>query len=127
MIDSGGCRDDALGAVDELGVGGADVDHQVAEGCAGADHDACGEHVQNKFCRGASLHAGGAGEDLGAGGGGDGDLGGAGKGGVGDAAEADGEGVVLAGVVDGSEDVGRAAGGGDADEGVGRPSWAKPV
>ena len=118
VVNAGGGRDDALGAVDELGVGGAEVDHQVAEGRSGADHHAGGEHVQNELGGGSSLHAGGTGEDLGAGGGGDGDLGGAGELGVGDAAEADGEGAALAGVGDGAEDVGRATGGGDADEGV---------
>ena len=58
LIDSGGGHDDALGAVDELGVGGLEVDHEVAVDGSGFDHDAGGEHVEDEFGGGAGLHAG---------------------------------------------------------------------
>ena len=77
---SGGCHQDALGAVDELVVGGFDVDHEVAIDGAGSDHDAGGNHIQDQLGGGASLQAGGAGDDLGAGDRRDGDVGVAGDG-----------------------------------------------
>jgi len=98
---------------------GPHVDHEIAEGRAGAHHDAGGEHVEDELGGGASLHAGAAGEDFRAGGGGDGDVCSESQGGVGNAAEADGESAEIFGVVDGTEDVGRAAAGGDSYEGVG--------
>ena len=78
LIDAGGGGDDALGAVDQLGVGGLHVDHEVAVDGSGLDHDAGGEHVEDELGCGAGFHACAAGEDLGAGNGGDGDVGGCG-------------------------------------------------
>jgi len=116
---SGGGGDDALGAVYELGVGGAYVDHEVAVSGAGAHHDAGGEHVEDKLRGGAGFEAGAAGEDFRAGGGVDGDVYCLRDGRAGDAGEADGECAERFGVGESAENVGRAAGGGDADEGVG--------
>src|ERR1700730_2354822 len=83
-FEAGGGHDDALGSVDELGVGGLDVDHEVAVDGSGFDHDAGGEHVEDEFGGGAGFEAGAAGEDFGAGDGGDGDVGEGGHLGVGD-------------------------------------------
>ena len=53
-----GClRDDAARAVGQLGVGGLDVDHQVAVNVAHTDERPRGEHVEDQFLRGAGLHA----------------------------------------------------------------------
>ena len=79
LVAGGGGHDDALGAVDELGVGGLDVDHEVAEDGSLADHDGGGDHVEDELGGGAGFHAGAAGEDLGAGGEFDGELGGLGR------------------------------------------------
>ena len=113
-----GADDDAFGAVDELGVGGLDVDHEVAEDGSGADHDAGGEHVEDELGGGAGFETGAAGKDFGPGEGGDGDVGDGSHGGAGGAGEGDREGAEVACVPEGSEDVGGSAAGGDADEGV---------
>lgn len=115
---AGGGGDDAVGAVDELGVGGFEVDHKVAEDGAGADHDGGREHVEDEFGGGAGFQAGGAGEDFGAGDGGDGEIGDSGHSGVGDAGEGDGEAAEVAGFLQGAENKGGSATGGDADEGI---------
>lgn len=115
---AGGGGDDAVGAVDELGVGGLEVDHEVAEDGAGADHDGGGEHVEDELGGGAGFEARGAGEDLGAGDGGDGEVGDGGHLRVRNAGEGDGEGADLFGALEGAEDVGSAAAGGDADDRV---------
>ncbi len=75
LVDSGGCGDDALGAVDELGVGGLHVDHEVAVDGSGFDHDAGAQHVEDELGGGSGFEARAAGEDFGAGDGGDGDVG----------------------------------------------------
>ena len=116
LVDSCGGHDDALGAVDELGVGGLDVDHEVAVDGSGFDHDSGGEHVEDELGCGAGFHAGAAGDDFRAGERGDGDVGECGHRGVGDAGEGDGEGAECFGVGEGSEDVRGAAAGGDAYE-----------
>ena len=119
LVTTGDGPDDAAGTVDELCVGGLDVDHEVAEGGTGADHDGGRDHVEDELGSGAGLEPGGSGEDLGTGDGCDGDVGEGGHLGAGDAGERDGEGADLLCVGEGSEDVGGAAAGGDADEGVG--------
>ena len=93
LVDSCGGHDDALGAVDQLGVGGLHVDHEVAVDGSGFDHDSGGEHVEDELGCGAGFHASAAGDDFGAGERGDGDVGDCGHGGVGDAGECDGEGA----------------------------------
>jgi hypothetical protein len=118
LVDAGGGHDDAVGAIDELGVGGLHVHHEVAVDGSGLDHDAGGEHVEDELGCGAGFEARAAGEDFGAGEGGDGDVGGGGHGGVGDAGERNGEGAEGIGVGEGSEDVGGSAAGGYAYERV---------
>ena len=110
--------DDALGAVHQLGVGWAHVDHQVAEGRARAHHHAGGEHVQHQLGRGTGLQARGAGEDLRSGGGRNGDLGCPGECGAGNAAQADGERAQALRVRHPAKHIGRAPTGGYTDEGV---------
>jgi len=118
-VAAGGGDENAVGTVDELVVGGRDVDHQVAVDGAGANHDAGGEHVEDKLGGGAGLHAGGAGDGFGTGDGSDGEIGDFGDGRAGDAGESDGERSDGAGVEERAEDIGGASAGGDADEGVG--------
>ncbi len=71
LVDVGGGHDDALGSVDKFGVGGLDVDHEVAVDGSGFDHDAGGEHVEDELGGGAGFEASAAGEDFGASDGGD--------------------------------------------------------
>src|SRR4051812_49392287 len=59
--------DDALAAVDELGVGRDDVDHEALVDPAELGHQLGREQVQRDLLRGAGGHAGGAGEELGSG------------------------------------------------------------
>ena len=75
LVDACGGHDDALGSVDEFGVGGLEVDHEVAVDGSGFDHDAGGEHVEDELGGGAGFEARAAGEDFGAGDRGDGDVG----------------------------------------------------
>src|ERR1019366_6913408 len=107
-IASGGGHDDAVGAIDELVVGGSDVHHQVAVDRAGAHHHAGGEHVEDQLGGGPGLHAGGAGDDLRTGDRSDGEVDDLGDGRLGDAAEADGERLNGARVQDRAPHVGRA-------------------
>ena len=96
----------SLGAVDELGVGGLYVDHEVAVDGSGFDRDAGAQHVEDELGGGSGFEARAAGEDFGAGNGGDGDVGDGGHLRVGDAGEGDGEGTDRAGVGECAEDVG---------------------
>jgi hypothetical protein len=116
LVDSCGGHDDALGAVDEFGVGGLHVDHEVAVDSSGFDHDSGADHVENKLGCGAGFEARAAGDDFGAGEWRDGDVDEASHGGVGDAGESDGEGAEGIGVLERSQDVWGAAAGGDAYE-----------
>ena len=74
VVDRGPCRrpvrpadlhEDPLGAIDQLAVGGHQVDHQIPVRLPHANHRAGGDRVQHEFGGGTSLHAGGAGQDLG--------------------------------------------------------------
>ena len=116
LVDTCGGHDDALSAIDELGVGGLEVDHEVAVDGSGFDHHAGGDHVEDELGGRASFHARAAGDDFGAGDRGDGDVRGGGNGRVGDAGEGDGESSEGIGVSEGPKDVGRTAAGGDAYE-----------
>jgi hypothetical protein len=57
---------DPLGAIGELGVGRAQVDHQVAVALADADHRTGGDHVEHLLGGGPRLQARRSGEHLGA-------------------------------------------------------------
>jgi len=61
---AGGGDDDPLGAVAKFGVGGAEIDHQVAVHLSDADHGGRRERVEDQLGRRAGLHAGRAGDDL---------------------------------------------------------------
>ncbi len=118
----GELRDDAGGAVGELGVfGGVDVDHEVAVGFAELDHREGGDHVEDDFGGGAGFEAGGAGEDFGAGGDGDVEIGDVGRkldvGGIG-ADEEDGFGETVVGFDEGAVNEGGGAAGGDAQDDI---------
>jgi len=109
--------EDAGGPVAEFGVGGAEVDHEVAPGFAALDHDSGGDHVEGELGDGAGFHAGGAGDDFRAGDEFDevidvrsfGEM---------DAADEGGGGVFLFREFERAPDVGGCAAGHDADEGV---------
>ena len=117
-LEAGGGHDDALGAVDEFGVGGLEVDHEVAVDGSGFDHDAGGEHVEDELGGGAGFEACASGDDFGAGERGDSDVDGGGHWGVGDAGQGDREGAEGIGVGEGSEDIRGSTAGGDAYEHV---------
>ena len=111
--------DETDGAVAELGVGGAEVDHEVAADFAKTDHGAGGEDVEGELGGGAGFEAGGAGDELGAGGEVDFDVPGvpgAGAGGI--AGEEDGFCPEGAGAAQCAEDEGGASAGGDAADDV---------
>ncbi len=90
---SSGRYDDALGPVDKFGVGGREVDHEVAVDGSGFDHDSGGEHVEDElgavpaFRRVLPVMTSGPRD------GGDGDVGGGGYRGVRDAGQGYGESV----------------------------------
>jgi len=67
-LGTGDGGDDAGGAVTEFLVGGAEIDHEVLIDAAALDHERGGDDVEGHFGGAAGLHAGGAGEDFGAGG-----------------------------------------------------------
>ena len=118
LVDAGSVHDDALGSVDELGVGRLDVDHEVAVDGSGFDHGPGGEHIEHEFGGSAGLHPRAAGEDFGARDGGDGDVCGCNHGRVGDAGDCNGERSEGIGVGEGSEDVRGSTAGGDPYEHV---------
>ena len=78
-VDVADLHQHADAALDQLGVLHVHVDHQVVVHVAEAGHGAGGDHVEDHLLGGRGLHAGGAGDDLGA------DLGD--DGGVGDVGE----------------------------------------
>lgn len=117
-LDVASVGDDALRAVDELFVLGLHVDHEVPVYVAELNHGSGTEHVEDELGGGAGLHAGGAGKHFGAGQNFDGYVDARGEFGVRTATEAEGGGTEFAGFVDSTEDVRRAATGGDADERV---------
>ena len=63
-VDAGEFGDHRDGAVAQLAVGHAHVDHQPAVNASQAQHDGSGEDVQRDLLRGARLHAGRAGDHL---------------------------------------------------------------
>src|SRR5258708_742879 len=117
-VDVADLHEDADAALNELRVLHVHVDHEVVVDIAETGHGAGGDHVEDHLLGACGLHAGGAGDDLGA------DL--ADDGGVGNIRErrvviaGDGGsfGSAGAGVFDGSDDIGRAPAGGDADNDV---------
>src|SRR6185503_20719392 len=114
----GGGGDDALCSVDQFGVGGLDVDHEIAVDGPAADHYSGADHVKDELGSCSGLKTGAAGEDLGTGDGSDSDIGCSGDGGAGYTGERNGERADFAGVVKSAEDVRRPAAGGNADERV---------
>src|SRR6202035_4856086 len=78
-IDLADLHEDADAALDQLRVLHVHVDHEVVVDVAETGHGASGDHVEDHLLGGGGLHAGGAGDDLGA------DL--ADDGGVGDIGE----------------------------------------
>src|SRR5882757_7312275 len=117
-VDLADLHEDADAALDQLRVLHVHVDHEVVVDVAETGHGAGGDHVEDHLLGACGLHAGGAGDDLGA------DL--ADDGGVGNIRErrvviaGDGGsfGSAGAGVFDGTDNVRRAAAGGDADDDV---------
>src|ERR1051325_4376209 len=59
-IETGNLHHDPMAAIDELVVRRPEIDHQVAEGLAEADHRAGGDRVQDQLRRRARLHARGS-------------------------------------------------------------------
>src|SRR6185436_10156289 len=57
---------DALAAIDQLVVGGAEIDHQIAVGLAEPDHRAGGDGVEHEFGGGTGFHPGRSRNDFGA-------------------------------------------------------------
>jgi len=109
----------AGGAGAELFVGDVEVDHEVTLDLAEANHGASGDQVKGELGGGPGLEAGGAGDELGAGGEVDFDLGGGSRavaGGV--AGQEDGAGAESAGLFQSTVDEGSVAGGGDAADDV---------
>jgi hypothetical protein len=117
-VDVAYLHEDADTTLDELRVLHVHVDHEVVVDVAETGHGASSDHVEDHLLGRGGLHARGARDDLGA------DL--SDDGGVGDFAErcveiaGDGGGFCSAGacVLDGTDDVGGAATGGDADNDV---------
>ena len=116
VADPGGVDDDAPGAVHQLLITRLHVHHQVAVDITQPDERSGREHVEDQFLRGAGLHAGGAGHDLGSGDGGDGDIDGAGELGIGRATDAGSDRAQSPGGGDGAEHVRSPSTGGDADQ-----------
>ena len=115
--DAADLHEDSLAAVLELVVGRAEIDHEVAEGLPQADHGAGRDRVEHELGRGAGLHAGGAGDDFGAGEGEDQDVDGVecllGRRGAGDEGR---RGAHDAGMLERTSHVRRGPGGGDSDD-----------
>jgi hypothetical protein len=82
-VDVADLHEDADAALDQLGVLHVHVDHEVVVDVAEPGHGAGGDHVEDHLLGGGGLHAGGAGDDLGADLGDDGGVGDLGERGVG--------------------------------------------
>src|ERR1700739_352459 len=116
--DAAGSDENADAALDQLGVLHVDVDHEVFIDVAHAGHGAGGDHVGDHLLRGGGLHAGGAGDALGADFGDDGDVRDGRQGGAVVAGDAGGLGSAGARVADSGDDVGGASAGGETDDDV---------
>src|SRR5215472_11998672 len=114
-----GGADDTSRAVAEFRVFRLHVDHEISPYVSRSDKAAGCEHVKDQLGGGACFEPCGARDDLGAGQGGDGNGNAAREFRVRCATDADGQCTHTFGFVDGAENVGRAAAGGDAAEDVG--------
>src|SRR5258708_10470759 len=124
-VDVADLHQDANAALDQLRVLHVHVDHEVVVDVAETGHGAGGDHVEDHLLGACGLHAGGAGDDLGADLADDGGVGDAGERGVVIAGDGGGFGSAGPGLFDGSTTVGGAAPGGAADDVV-FAAWAAP-
>ncbi len=114
----GGFHHDGNLAFDQLGVGGLNVDHQVAVDLAAADHRPGGDHVQHQLLCGSGLQAGRAGHHFRADNRCNGDVGAVRHFAVRIAADDRDQRVLLVGVGHCAQHVRRTAAGGNADQNV---------